>query len=159
MKEKAGLISSVKFGLIIVLFLMPFVNVSCGGMVNIPLSGMDLATGKTIEMKEPFSGKVQRQKIDPEPLAAIALGCAVLGLLLGFVKERPARLLNGGFGGGGAVLLLLLKNKMDKEVMKEGGGMIALHYEFAFWATLILFLAAAAVSIYFYTLKSEVKNE
>ncbi len=159
MKEKAGLISSAKFGLIIVLFLMPFVNVSCSGMVNIPLSGMDLATGKTIEMKEPFSGKVQRQKIDPEPLAAIALGCAVLGLLVGFVKARPARLLNAAFGGGGAVLLLLLKNKIDSEVMKEGGGIIALNYEFAFWATLILFFVAAAMSMYFFSLTSEVKNE
>jgi hypothetical protein len=38
MKEKLGFVLSAKFGLIVIMFLMPFINVSCGGMVNIPLS-------------------------------------------------------------------------------------------------------------------------
>ncbi len=155
MEEKAGPISAAKFGLIIVLFLMPFINVSCSGIINIPISGMDLATGKTIELKEPFSGKIQKQKINAEPLAVIALGCAILGFFAGFVKSKPARLINAVAGGGGAVLLLLLKSKIDREVLKEGGGMFTVHYEFAFWAALILFLACAAVGIYFLSLNSE----
>ena len=144
MRDKAGLILPIKFGLIIVLFLMPFVEISCGGIVKVQFSGMDLATGKTIEIGE------EEETIDPEPLATIALGCALLGLLASFVKSKLARIFNAALGGGGAISLLQLKNKIDKGVgqcIKEGF-MCAADYKFAFWATLILFIAAAAVSIY-----------
>ena len=161
MKEKLGLVLSAKFGLIVIVFLMPFINVSCRGMVNmnIPLSGMDLATGTTIEIKEPFSGKIEKQKVDAEPYAAIALGAAVLGLLVGFAKVKPARIVNAISGGAGAVFLLLLKSKIDKEIMKEGGGMISVAYEAGFWIALILFVLAVAISIYTVSASSEAKLE
>jgi len=159
MKEKLGLVLSAKFGLIVLLFLMPFIKVSCSGMVNMPLSGMDLATGTTIETKEPFSGKVQKQKVDAEPFAAIALGAAVLGLLIGFIKAKPARIVNAVTGGAGAVFLLLLKNKIDKEVLKEGGGMISVNYEMGFWITILLFITAVIVSIYAASVSSQPKIE
>ena len=148
MKEKLGLVLSAKFGLIMFMFLMPFINVSCSGMVNFPFSGMDLATGTTIETKEPFSGEVKNQKVDAEPFAAIALGAAALGLLFGFVKAKPARIVNAIAGGAGAVFLLLLKSKIDKDVMKAGGGMISVNYEAGFWIAMLLFVLAVAVSIY-----------
>lgn len=159
MKEKLGYVLSAKFGLIVIMFLMPFINVSCVGMVNIPLSGMDLATGKTIETKEPFSGKIQKQKVDAEPYAAIALGAAVLGLLVGFAKAKSARLVNAISGGAGAVFLLLLKSKIDKEVLKEGGGMISVTYDAGFWIALILFALAFAVSIYAVSISPVAKLE
>jgi len=152
--KAAGLISSVKFGLIIILFLMPFVNVSCTQMVKFSFTGVDMVQGKTIEIKEPFSGKVQRERINPEPHARLAFGCAIIGLLFGFAKFRPARLFNTLAGFCGAVMLLLLKNKVDNEVLKEGGGIIAVNYDFAYWAALILFLVAAVFNIYFFAMKN-----
>ena len=153
MPKNKSLFLTAKFGLIIVLFLMPFINVSCSGMVNIPLSGMDLATGKTLAFKEPFGNKVQKQRIEPQPYASIALGCAVLGLLLGLVRLRAARLLGALFGGGGAVALLVLKHQIDAEVLREGRGLITVEYQAGFWIVLLLFLAALAVGMFLFSRK------
>lgn len=147
MVKQIGMLLSAKNGLILVIFLMPFVNVSCTNMVNIPLSGMDLATGKTIEIKEPFGDKVTRERIDPEPYATIALGIAVIGLLVGFAGTRFGRLINAVAGAAGATLLLLLKGKIDDAVMREGGGLISVNYEAGYWIALVLFLLASIVSV------------
>ncbi len=147
MAKTIGMLLSAKNGLILVIFFMPFVNVSCTNMVNIPLSGVDLATGKTIEFKEPFSDKVTRERIEPEPYATIALGVAVLGLLVGFARTSAARLVNAVAGAAGAVLLLLLRSKIDDAVMRESGGLISVSYEAGYWIALVLFLLAAMVSV------------
>lgn len=159
MKEKLGLVLSAKFGLIAFMFLMPFINISCSGMVIFPLSGMDLAVGTTIETKEPFSGKIKTHKVEAEPFALFALGAAVFGLLLGFVKAKPARIVNAVSGGAGAVFLLLLKNKIDKAVMKEGGGMISVNYEAGFWIAMVLFILTVGVSIHAISASSRTKYE
>ena len=153
MPKHPGLLPTAKFGLIIVLFLMPFINVSCSGIVNIPLSGMDLATGKTLAFKEPFSNKVQRQHIEPQPYASLALTFALLGLAAGLVRARPARLANALFGGGGAGALLMLKQRIDTEVMQQGRGLITVEYQAGFWIVLLLFLAALAVGIFLFSRK------
>lgn len=150
MPKHSGLLPAAKFGLIIVLFLMPFINVSCSGMVNIPLSGMDLATGKTLAFKEPFGTTAKTHRIEPQPYASLALACAVLGLLVGFVRARPARLGNAVLGGGGAAALLLLRQEIDNEVLREGRGLITVEYQPGFWIVLLLFLAALAVGIWLY---------
>lgn len=146
--SKLGFILSAKFGLILILFLMPFINVSCGGMINIPLSGMDLASGTTIETKDPFSGKKDNHKVNAEPFAAVALGAAVLGLLAGFANGKPARIVNAISGGAGVIFLLLLKNKMARDLMREGGWMLSITYEAGFWMVMVLFMLAAGLSIY-----------
>jgi len=146
MKEKSGMFSVAKCGLIILLFLMPFIKISCGGMLNISVTGMELVTGKTLDLNDRFSGKAQARKIDSEPYAVIAFGCAIAGLLIGFNKARVARFFNAICGAGGFVFMILLKNKLDKDVttdIKEG---VTLNYEFAFWGVVVLFLAMAVMS-------------
>ena len=150
MKENIGFILSAKFGLIILLFIMPFMTVSCSGMINIPLSGFDLATGTTLELE---AGK--KHNMDPEPFATGALGVAVLGVIVGLVKNRSARLVNAIAGGAGAVCLFLLKNKMDADVITQGKGMMSLHYETGFWLALILFILAGAVSLFAMSIQKE----
>jgi hypothetical protein len=148
MQKTLGLLLSVKFGSAILLFLLPFVTVSCGNMVNVPLTGMNLAVGTSLEMKEPFSGKIKKEKVEMEPLATLALIAAVIGAIFGFVNAMPARILNLLSGIAGIFFLLLLKAKLDKEVLKESSGMVVLHYEAVFWIVMLLFLLAAVVSIY-----------
>jgi len=148
MEKKLRLALVTKFGLIVFMFLMPFINVSCNGIFNATLSGMDLATGTTIEMKDPDGGLVEQKELDAQPLAAIALGAAILGLLIGFVRGKPARYANAIAGGVGALFLLLLKSDFDRQVMKEGDGMFTVNYEMGFWVAMLLFIAAIVAGIY-----------
>ena len=53
---------------------------------------------------------------------------------------------NAPLGALGFVLLLLLKNKLDGDVMREGGGLIAINYEFAFWVVAGIFLAISLLN-------------
>ena len=150
MKERTGIFSGGSFVLIIVLFLTPFVTVSCMGMFTVPVSGMDLALGTTVEYKEPFSGNVQRGEIGAEPLAGIVLGLAVFGLLMSFVYRRAARIAGAAAGAGGGALLLLLKYKFDQAVVAKGGGIITVNYEAGFWWTLLILFAAAVLNLYLF---------
>jgi ABC-type uncharacterized transport system permease subunit len=114
------------------------------------LSGMDLVTGKTIEMRDPFSGKIQRQRIEAVPYAGIALGCAVLGVLAGFWKIGSARVANAMAGGLGAILLILMKVSFNQKLLHEGQGMIIVYYQFGFWSALMVFVAALLASMYLF---------
>ena len=148
MKSIWGFLLSAKSAAIVVLFFLPFINVSCSSMVNIPVTGMELATGKQLEIKDPVNGGIRSRNLSPEPLAGAALGSAALGLLFGFFRGRTARVLNMLSGAAGLGFLLLLRNKMEQEVLAQGGGVIALNYEVGFWASLTLFGLIALVGMY-----------
>lgn len=137
---------------------MPFINVSCQGM-KMSVSGMDLATGATLKTKDPWSGQTKDNKIDVEPCVAIALGAAALGLLVDFAKGSFARIINGIAGGAGVAFLLLFQNKINKGVMEQGGGMIAVTYDVGFWLVLILFALAVVVSLYAVLFSGEGKSQ
>lgn len=166
MISKLDMLFSTNFGVIVILFLLPFVTVSCGGqVVNIPLTGLDLALGKNIEMKSPSlvdhdhpsefnssqlsrSNDTHRLDLPPSPFAAISLGLAVFGMVIGFMNYLPARILAALSGLTGGVLLLVLKIKMDEEALKEGAGLFLLSYGFPFWFSLLLFLGTAGGCAY-----------
>lgn len=147
MERTIRAISAAKFGLCILLFLMPFLNVSCSGMAMGRLSGMELSFGKTQEIREPFSGQLRKQKVNSEPLAFLALAVAIGGISICLgVKKRRVAIINAILGGLGLVFLLLLKSKLDGDVMREGSGLISINYEFAFWATTGLFIAISLLN-------------
>ena len=134
---------SSKYALILILFIMPFINVSCSGMADIPLSGLDLAIGETLELKDPFSGKIQEHKLPAEPLASVALLCAIVGLISGLLYSNRTKLVPPIAGGVGAVILLLLQSQIAEDALKEGEGLLTAHYSFAYWAVLMLFLTVS----------------
>lgn len=165
MISKLDLLFSANFGVIVILFLLPFVTVSCGGqMMNIPLTGVDLAIGKNVEMKTPdflntpstsrYASKMSRSNapnritVPPSPLAAISLGLAVFGMAIAFMNIMPARIIAALSGIAGAVLLLILKMRMDEEAIREGGGLMMLSYGFPYWMSLLLFLGTAGGCVY-----------
>lgn len=164
MISKLDMLFSANFGVIVILFLLPFVTVSCGGQImNIPLTGVDLAFGKDLEMKKPdfldppkqlrssrvsIGNSVERSHIPPSPLAIAALGLAVFGMAIAFMSYLPARIMAALSGLAGGVLLLILKMKMDDEAIREGGGLLVLSYGIPFWLALILLLGTAAGCAY-----------
>jgi hypothetical protein len=101
-------ISPILFAATLVCFLFPFVTVSCGGQRITSFNGTQLALGTTVDEPQMF-GPSQKKKVDPEPLAAVALLCTVLGLGLSFLSGARAALGPAISGGVGALALLMLK--------------------------------------------------
>lgn len=135
------------FILALLCFFLPFVTFSCGGQKFATFSGIQLATGTTLQRPQAF-GPSTSQKIDPEPLAVLALLGALAGLGASFVKGKKG-------GGGSTVLaglalifLLVLKSKLDTDALSQGGGAIQVTYEAGFYLVMVFLLAAAGASAY-----------
>jgi hypothetical protein len=165
--------SAVAFTVGILLFLLPFAQVKCGGTVLAENSGLGIAIGtewKTMGDNGGLFGKNDpgeanaktdmQKKQDPNIYAIAALGLGVLGLLLSFANAKA-----GGSGGlvtgllsAGALIgmMINLKNSSQlksPDVAKPDNGMLGLGnlnnatptMEFTpwFYIAVVAFLAAA----------------
>jgi hypothetical protein len=132
------------FTLAIICFLFPFVTIACpGGRVS--FTGLQLATGHTMQVPQMF-GPPQQRRIPAEPLAAAALVCAALGVLVSFARGRSAQVGSAWIGGAGIFLLLLLKTKLDGQIQREAMGLFDVKYEAGYWAAALMFAAGIAQS-------------
>jgi hypothetical protein len=101
--------SSVAFGIGVLLFFMPFIEIRCNNMTLQKVTGVQLATG--FEVKGPGSdnslvGSFEKmdkedsrltskgEKNDPNMFALAALGLGIIGLVLSFLDKK------GGVTGG-----------------------------------------------------------
>lgn len=127
-------------------FLLPFVTVSCNGQKVTSLTGVELATGTTVEEPQVF-GPAQKKHVGGEPLALVAGLCAIAGLGLSFLGSRLA-IAPAVSGALGALFLLLLQSKLNSDVTKEAQGVFRLDYEAGYLLTLLFFIAGAAWNLY-----------
>jgi hypothetical protein len=145
-----GKISSSLLGLAILLFLLPWITVSCGDAEVFTFSGTDFAIGKTIEIPQAF-GESKKENTR-EGRATIAFIVGIAGVLAGFLikNERIQKVILGVCGGAGGIFLYLLKNKLDSldsEALAEGWGIIGIDYHFGFWMSLLLFFGVGILNI------------
>lgn len=148
-------ISPALFGIAIICFFLPFVTVSCGGQKVMSLTGIQLATGTTIEQPSIY-GQKQTQKINGEPLAIFAILSAFVGLCVSVMTIKKNNIIVALISGTGAGLLLLLKSKMDNDILTQGQGVLQTGYAIGFW---LAFLFQAAIMVLNVFLLSENKNE
>jgi hypothetical protein len=132
-------ISPALFGMVLILFLLPWISVSCGGQKVFTFSGTDLSIGKTIEIPNGF-GKVTKQT-SRDWKASLALLSGLAGLVVSFVikKERLRSnilMFASVFSG---VMLFEMRNHLNSEILKQGGGIISIDFHFGFWAAMIIF--------------------
>lgn len=139
--------SPAVFGIALICFFLPWLDVSCSGQKVITFSGIQLATGKTIDGPTMF-GQKQQKRIGGEPLAIIPLLATLAAIGLGFAKHRQGAIGPAVAGAIGALFLLLLKAKIDDTVFRESGGVLKVEYTGAFYLTLILYLAGIAIGVY-----------
>ena len=168
--------SSVAFLAGILLFLLPFAEIKCGGTVVAKNTGLGIAIGKNWES---VSGKSMfgtnddnnntknntKEKQDPNMYAIVALSLGVLGLVLSFANAKTAigsALLTGILAAGAMIGLMLdlqkkVKTDMGNNTPKsDGGGWLGLDklnnvkmtIDFTpwFYIAVIAFLAAAFFS-------------
>jgi hypothetical protein len=85
-------------GIVVLCFFLPFFGVSCNGLDVVTVSGADMVGGckpggLASESGGDMSGGdggLKIEKVDFEPLAAVALGCALIGFGLAWVRSRGA---------------------------------------------------------------------
>lgn len=142
-----GKISAGVFGLAVLLFLLPWITVSCAGEKVFTFSGADLAIGKTIQAPQGFG--TSKKENTREDDATIAFLAGIAGILAGFLVkvERVQRIASAICGGVGGFFLFLLKNKLDREIVAKGAGMIGVDYYFGFWLSMLLFFGAGILNV------------
>lgn len=151
------------FGVIILSFFLPFLAVSCqgqGGAADlVTLTGLDLVLGGEPEVNEAltaeqFGGEVApTDETDPEPFAIAAFGLAIVGLAIGWLRPRLARVAAGVAALLGIVALIVLRFRLESQVSEQAGGEIpgeiplsfSISYKPGYWIALLLFAAAAVV--------------
>lgn len=135
-------ISPAIFGIALICFFLPFINVNCNGRKALSLTGIQLVTGTTYETIPLFYAK-ETKEIKSNPLAVLTFISIIVGIGLSFLKTKKGIIVSAIIGAAGAVLLLLLKSKLDSEIMREGGGMVQIEYTVIFWLTFLLNVSAA----------------
>lgn len=156
-------LSPAIFGIALICFLLPWVNVSCEGKKVTTLSGINLITGTTIEEPRKFRAPrgftyphadelrqyfEQGNKTNREVLAILAFLVAIGGLGMSFLKGRSGILGPAIAGAVGTILLLILSAKLNNDILREGEGLLRLDYRIGFYLTLLLFLSAIGVNGY-----------
>ena len=73
MKKSVKNISPAIFGIIVICFFLPFINVSCSDQKLMSFTAFQMVTGTTIQQPSMFGENTERQEVDPEPLAIAIL--------------------------------------------------------------------------------------
>ena len=133
------------FGLAIISFLLPFITVSCQNTPIMRFSGVNLITGKTIEVPTSAFGTTEKKSIPGDWRVILAFLSAIIGLLTSFLKKDNSTIpaINGSLG---PILLLMLKSDLDRQIIEQGQGMLNVTYGLGFWLAFFLFLAAAIIN-------------
>lgn len=132
--------------LALLLFLLPWVDLTCAGETVETLSGLDLLTGSEYEAPAGYYGETETYRSDPEWLAIAAFGVGLVGIGLLLLRTRIGAVARGALGILGVAFLLGLKNKIDSDVQSQGEGLIGVDYLIGFWLTFLCFLGAAISS-------------
>ena len=142
-------VSPAIFLLSVLCFFFPFVTVSCGGHKIASATGVQLATGTTLELPQAF-GPSREQKVGQEPLSAVAALCAVIGLGVSFAGARAA-IVPAISGVVGTLSLLIMKSRLDNVIAKRGQGVLQVNYEIGFFLALLLMIAGALWNGYLFS--------
>lgn len=123
-----------------ILFVMPWVKVSCAGVPVAELSGVDLAAGT--EVGDPISGQ-QRRAVPADWRAGAAALVVLAALPAALLPTRPRNALLALLGVAGAALLLLLLVAVKAEARRAAAGPLSVDMQWPFWVSLVALLGAA----------------
>jgi len=150
-------ISPFLFGLILLCFFLPFVNLSCSGQTIMSLSGFQLITGTEVKQPEMFGQNMMGQnnnldkkgeEVSSQPMALLAFIAALAALLISLMKKKTTALINIVISVLGVIFLFLLKFNIDgnAKLSMSGQGIITLDYQFGYWFSIVLFIGGAVLS-------------
>ncbi len=107
------------FALLLLVFALPFVRLTCGGDEVARFSGYELAVGKTVETSS--TGGHEQRTVRPNFLAILVIATAIAGLSLCVMSDRAGAVARTVASGIGILLLFVLSSSVTDEIAKEGG--------------------------------------
>ena len=133
--------------LALICFLLPFVEVSCNGQKVVSLTGLQLLAGPQVGNGSEIFGQ-PKQQAKPETSVVVAFVAGIAGLVLSVLKQRRTDIFAGvcGILAGGA--LLELQQSILSGAPPQAMGLIQVQYEPAYFLSVLLFFAGAAVAFY-----------
>lgn len=135
--------ASVPFLLVLICFVLPFVEVSCQGHKMISLTGYQAAFGTEVSEPVSFGSQPKMEKIEGMPSLVVVLVSSVVAAALCFVNNIVAAI----SGGIGLVFLILAKSKIDGDAVNKGRGLLTVDYGFGFYATMVLLLVGCVLAM------------
>ena len=140
-------LSPIFFVIIILCFLLPFFNVSCGNNQIYTFSGFQTAFGTSLTQDQGF-GYSQVQKVDADGVALAAFIVAILGLFLSFIKAKAGNTVNTIAAGAGTLLMIIFPIETSSRITKDVPSYIQVSYGVGYYLVLIFFIVALAYNIY-----------
>jgi len=126
--------------LVLVMFLLPWVTVTCAGEEIMTATGLEMVTGLYSETPG------EAGEASPEVLAIAILAIGLLGAGAYFLRGKSGVMSRGIFAALGIIFLLALKFKIDGDIEKEGQGMLQASYLPGFWIMSISFITASILN-------------
>lgn len=154
--ELSKKISPVLYGLILLSFFLPFVNLSCSGQTVMKLTGFQLITGTEFKQQDMFGQNMfdqnnmdkKSEEIEAQPMALFAFVAAFAALLISLIKKKITAIITAVISVLGFIFLLLLMFNIegDAALHLNSQGVITLDYQFGYWFSILLFLAGAVLN-------------
>jgi len=135
-------ITPALFVLSLLLFLLPWVNVSCSGQTVASISGIEMVTGTQVSAQSQY-GRSRSQKVETEPVAVILLLVTLAGLV-GFAEIKNIKIIEAILGGLGIILMIILQLKLNGDA---GKAKFSLSWQFAYWLNLLVYIGITVISI------------
>ncbi len=145
MKQKSVGIRIAPFVVGVLCFLLPFVQVSCGGQKIASFTGVQLATG--FEFNPNMGGSSNIKVVPAETRAIVALIALVLGILFSISKERIMAILATLAAGVAVGAMILLMIKWNGEFTKNTTAGVSMGYDIGFWLVGLAAVAGLVFSI------------
>jgi len=91
----------------------------------------------TTSSDSPFGSGTGDARIDPQPMAAVALGLAVIALLGALGASHRGMQISAVASAAVAVLLLILKSNIGGDIPPQMMGVLAFEWTWSYWIALI----------------------
>jgi hypothetical protein len=130
---KRSTIRIAPFAFALLCFLMPFFQVSCQGQKVADITGLETAIGKNIENKNPRTGEVKVDRMEPKILGMVALGLAALATAVAASSGKTSQVIALLSGVGSFISILGVWGQLRQDVAKNGPGMVTIDPQFGFY--------------------------
>jgi len=131
----------------IIAFLLPFVSLSCGGRKLITMTGTDMVIGTSFTETNPATGESHTREINPNIYAIISILSLGAAISFSMKNDSMGRYLTAASSGVGTIFLFLLKSDVDQRVATRGNGLIAVDWQFGFWAVVLVAILSIVIAI------------
>jgi len=135
------------FGAALICFLLPFLDLTCGGTKIVSYPGLELVAGKDMPNGDMFGEGREESQVPSNIWAIIALGSCIVGFYV-FITRQKGDLTTGKLAaivGVTALIILQITIRNSSQLQAEGAeGVVTINFLLGYWGC-ILAIATAGI--------------